>query len=200
MKETIVEKFKNIELPTIELPDFGQVQTDASKFSILFIFFKAKEGYSVIDGLKKADNSIGVISESVGNPTKTNLTDVEKLSTNDLLNSEAESQSSRQSSQVLLRKNAKNQESETPLNRNSFEYIDKSEVEDAMAVIRDLEGRPVEGVIRRMKKHLYVSDLSTKMRDPTKTKSVYQKSQLYLGVLFIVSIYYSLPVLQMVFR
>ena len=137
--------------------------------------------------------------------------------------SEAESQSSRQSSQVLLRKNAKNEESETPLNRNSFEYIDKSEVDDAKAVIRELEGRPVEGgpmiastedikdiesevcaeemnVIRRMKKHLYVSDLSTKMRDPTKTKSVYQKSQLYLGVLFIVSIYYSLPVLQMVFR
>lgn len=207
VKETIVEKFKNIELPTIELPDFGQ----------------AKEGYSVIDGLKKAENSIGVISDSVGTPTKTNLTDVEKLSTNDLLNSEVESQSSRQSSQVLLRKNAKNAESETPLNRNSFEYIDKSEVEDPKNVIRELEGRPVEGgpmiastedikdiesevcpeemkVIRRMKKHLYVSDLSTKMRDPTKTKSVYQKSQLYLGVLFIVSIYYSLPVLQMVFR
>merc|ERR1719228_1999760 len=51
----------------------------------------------------------------------------------------------------------------------------------------------------RMKKTLFVTDLSMKITDPTKTKSVYQKSQLYLGILFIVSIYYSLPVLQMVF-
>jgi hypothetical protein len=52
----------------------------------------------------------------------------------------------------------------------------------------------------RMKNTLYVSDLSKKLTDPTRTKSVYQKSQLYLGILFIVSMYYSLPVLQMVFR
>ena len=52
----------------------------------------------------------------------------------------------------------------------------------------------------RMKNTLYVSDLSQKLNDPAKTKSVYQKSQLYLGLLFIISIFYSLPVLQMVFR
>ena len=52
----------------------------------------------------------------------------------------------------------------------------------------------------RMKSVLYVSDLSQKLNDPTRTKSVYQKSQLYLGLLFIISIFYSLPVLQMVFR
>jgi len=208
VKESIVERFKNIELPTIELPDFGQ----------------AKEGFSIKDGLKKAETGIGAISDSVGTPpTNKYLNDVEKLSTNDLLNSEAESQSSVQSSQVLLRKNPKNEELASPLNRISFEYIDKSEVEDSKAVIRELGERPVEGgpmiastedirdivseigpedlkVLRRTKKVLYVSDLSTKLRDPSRTKSVYQKSQLYLGVLFLVSIYYSLPVLQMVFR
>ena len=52
----------------------------------------------------------------------------------------------------------------------------------------------------RMKSTLYVTDLSQKLNDPAKTKSVYQKSQLYLGLLFIISIFYSLPVLQMVFR
>ena len=52
----------------------------------------------------------------------------------------------------------------------------------------------------RMKKTLYVADLSMKLTDPTRSKSVYQKSNLYLGILFIISIFYSLPVLQMVFR
>ena len=54
--------------------------------------------------------------------------------------------------------------------------------------------------VQRLKEFLYVPDLSKKLTDPHKTKSVYQKSQLYLGMLFIVSIFYSLPVLQMVFR
>ena len=52
----------------------------------------------------------------------------------------------------------------------------------------------------RMKSVLYVTDLSQKLNDPSRTKSVSQKSQLYLGLLFIISIFYSLPVLQMVFR
>ena len=52
----------------------------------------------------------------------------------------------------------------------------------------------------RMKSVLYVTDLSQKLNDPSRSKSVYQKSQLYLGLLFIISIFYSLPVLQMVFR
>ena len=184
---------------------------------------QAKEGFSIKDGLKKAETGIGEISESVGTTDQKSFMDIEKQSLNNLLSSETESLSSRQSSQILLRKNNKNEEDTAdPLNRNSFEYIDKSEVEDGK-VLREHVERPVEGgpmiassedikdivsevntedmkVARRMKKLLYVSDLSTKLRDPTKTKSVYQKSQLYLGVLFLVSIYYSLPVLQMVFR
>jgi len=203
VKETIVEKLKNIDLPTIELPDFGQV----------------KEGYSIKDGLKIAETGIVEMSESVGTPTKKTFTDLEKQSMNNLFNSEAESLNSQQSSQILLRKNRKNEELAGPLNRDSFEYIDKTE-EDSKVVSRDqtVEGGPMIAsaedikdivsevntedmkIARRMKNILYVSDLSTKIRDPTKTKSVYQKSQLYLGVLFLVSIYYSLPVLQMVFR
>ena len=159
------------------------------------------------------------MSESVGTPTKKTFTDLEKQSMNNLFNSEAESLNSQQSSQILLRKNRKNEELAGPLNRDSFEYIDKTE-EDSKVVSRDqtVEGGPMIAsaedikdivsevntedmkIARRMKNILYVSDLSTKIRDPTKTKSVYQKSQLYLGVLFLVSIYYSLPVLQMVFR
>ena len=157
------------------------------------------------------------MSESVGTPTKKTFTDLEKQSMNNLFNSEAESLNSQQSSQILLRK--KNEELAGPLNRDSFEYIDKTE-ENAKVITRDqtVEGGPMIAsaedikdiisdvntedmkIARRMKNILYVSDLSTKIRDPTKTKSVYQKSQLYLGVLFLVSIYYSLPVLQMVFR
>ena len=180
--------------------------------------FKAKEGYSITDALKKADNSIGVISEAVGTPTKNSLKDIEKLTSSEgLVNG---NEVIIQGDQVHLRKSNKIEELRNPINRDSFEYIDKSEVDDANAVIWE---RPVEGgpmiasvedikdidpdvdedemrVIRRTKPQLYVSDLSTKLRDPRKTKSVYQKSQLYLGVLFLVSIYYSLPVLQMVAR
>eukprot|EP00092_Neocalanus_flemingeri_P009052 GFUD01009743.1.p1 GENE.GFUD01009743.1~~GFUD01009743.1.p1 ORF type:complete len:730 (+),score=141.45 GFUD01009743.1:101-2290(+) len=194
-KDTIVERLKQIELPNIEMPDFGQV----------------KEGFSIVDGLKQADDNIGFISEAVGTPTKESLKEVEKLTSNDVLLIGDESQN-----QVLLRKNDKIGELINPLNRNSFEFIDKSGVYDE--TLRPVEGGPMIASVedikdinsevdteemkvnRRTKKHLYVSDLSTKLNDPTKTKSVYQKSQLYLGVLFLVSIYYSLPVLQMVFR
>ena len=168
--------------------------------------------------MKKADNSIGVISEAVGTPTKKSLKDVDNMtSTEELLNGD-ESED-----QVLLMKCIKDEELINPINRDSLEYIDNSEADDATFVIRALTERPVEGgpmfasvedlkdfdpdidveemkVIRRIKKRLYVSDLSKKLKDPMKTKSVYQKSQLYLGVLLLVSIYYSLPVLQMVFR
>ena len=178
--------------------------------------FQVKDGYSIADGLKAADNSIGVISEAVATPTKESLKDVEKLTSNDMLINEPQSK-------VLLRKSIKNVQIVNALNRDSLEYIDKSEVDDAMLAIRELTEGHIEGgamiasvedvkdidldvdeedmkIMRRMKKILYVSDLSTKLNDPRKTKSVYQKSQLYLGVLFLVSIYYSLPVLQMVFR
>lgn len=51
----------------------------------------------------------------------------------------------------------------------------------------------------RLKTDIRVTDLSMKLGDPSRTKSIYQKSELYLGILLLVSIYYSLPVLQMVF-
>ena len=184
---------------------------------------QVKEGYSVMDGLKTADNSIGVISETVGTPIKKAQNQVDKLVTESGVNSEAESTSSHHSSQVLLGKNLDVEDQDTSMNRNSIEYIDKSEINDTKGEFGELDFRPVQGgpmiastedikdidsemgqqdmkVLRRMKKKLYVNDLSMKLKDPTKTKSVYQKSQLYLGVLFLVSIYYSLPVLQMVFR
>ena len=52
---------------------------------------------------------------------------------------------------------------------------------------------------KRIKTHLFVNDLSGKLADPSRSKSVYQKSQLYLGILFLVSQFYALPTLQMVF-
>ena len=71
-------------------------------------------------------------------------------------------------------------------------------LEDLQAVA-ELDGMDTKQRLR-MKSILYVTDLSQKLNDPSRTKSVYQKSQLYLGLLFIISIFYSLPVLQMVFR
>ena len=52
----------------------------------------------------------------------------------------------------------------------------------------------------RMKKNLFLSDLSVKLRDPKKSKSVYQKSLLYVNIVMLISMYYSLPVIQMVLR
>ncbi|XP_023340557.1 SID1 transmembrane family member 1 [Eurytemora carolleeae] len=52
---------------------------------------------------------------------------------------------------------------------------------------------------RRLDTDLKVSHLSMKLEDPLRSKSVYQKSNLYLGILLLISIFYSLPVLQMVF-
>ena len=45
-----------------------------------------------------------------------------------------------------------------------------------------------------------VSSISTKLRNPVKSKSMYKKSRLYLGTIGLMSIFYSLPVIQMVFR
>jgi len=91
----------------------------------------------------------------------------------------------------------------------SFSTIDvpeKAKSESSfIASLEDLRAVPeldgMDSKMRlRMKSVLYVTDLSQKLNDPSRTKSVYQKSQLYLGLLFIISIFYSLPVLQMVFR
>ena len=45
-----------------------------------------------------------------------------------------------------------------------------------------------------------VSSISTKLSDKTQAMSMYRKSRLYLGILWLMSIFYSLPVIQMVFR
>ena len=123
---------------------------------------------------------------------------------------------------ILFREN---KVEKNPLNRESLEFIDTSEAceelsanqieleksgyitnndaEVMLASIEDIKEfdvlSPDEIRQRRTASCLFVSDLSTKLNDPTKTKSVYQKSQLYLGVLFLISMFYSLPVLQMVF-
>ena len=115
-----------------------------------------------------------------------------------------------------------NKGEKNPLNRESLEFIDTSEAceelsanhensayitdnnaEVMLASFEDIKEfdvlSPEEIRQRRTASCLFVSDLSTKLNDPTRTKSVYQKSQLYLGVLFLISMFYSLPVLQMVF-
>jgi len=51
----------------------------------------------------------------------------------------------------------------------------------------------------RLRTDLKVTHLSKKIDDVTKTKSIYQKSQLYLGVSLLVSLFYAIPVLQMVY-
>ena len=82
-------------------------------------------------------------------------------------------------------------------------YVSDNNPELMLASIEDIKEfdvlSPDEMRQRRTASCLFVSDLSRKLNDPTRTKSVYQKSQLYLGVLFLISMFYSLPVLQMVF-
>jgi len=205
VKEKVKEKIKNIDMPTIDLPDFRQL----------------KKGYSIKDGLKKADIGIFDVSELV--TSENILINVENDSRNNEMNCETESVSAQNSSQIILRENDQEKETASLLERNSFAYIDNYEADDSYAVKEGLKDWSVEGgpmiastedvkdivmevnpedvkIARRTKKLLCVADLSTKLGDPTRTKSVYQKSQLYLGVLFLISIYYSLPVLQMVFR
>ena len=50
----------------------------------------------------------------------------------------------------------------------------------------------------RLKRDLTLADLTKKINDPTQTKSMYDKSDLHWVVLIIVSVYYSLPTMQMV--
>ena len=221
VKEKVKEKIKNIDMPTIDLPDFRQVDNYYLSSLVDTMFFQLKKGYSIKDGLKKADIGIFDVSELVA--SENILINVENDSRNNEMNCETESVSAQNSSQIILRKNDQQRETASPLERNSFAYIDNYEADDSYAVKEGLKDWSVEGgpmiastedvkdivmevnpedvkIARRTKKLLCVADLSTKLGDPTRTKSVYQKSQLYLGVLFLISIYYSLPVLQMVFR
>ena len=52
----------------------------------------------------------------------------------------------------------------------------------------------------RLKKDLTLADLTMKINDPTQTKSMYAKSDLHWVILIIVSVYYSLPTMQMVLK
>jgi len=177
---------------------------------------KPSKGYAVADGLKKIDSpTLGV---AAGEVTRSNealfVAEDEKA----MKNTDKKSGDKENNKIVpIILRDPPNTNFETP--RESFEFIDKSEDEEEyksvaekaksensfIASMEDLRDVPdidtADSKMRtRMKKDLKVADLSKKILDPRKTKSVYQKSQLYLGVLFVVSIYYSLPVLQMVFR
>ena len=187
--EIIVQKFEEIDLPVIDLPTFNR---------------KASKGKTLTDGLQLAGNNIDQISEAIVGEI-----DVEGVITEQ-----------NQENEVILRQKGTNGTKKNPLERQSMEFIDSSEafneltgvsspshIEGMLASVEEVNedeldaGGDGEGGVntKRMKTYLFVSDLSTKLKDPTKTKSVYQKSQLYLGVLFLVSMFYSLPVLQMVF-
>ena len=50
----------------------------------------------------------------------------------------------------------------------------------------------------RMKRDLTLADLTLKINDPTQVKSMYDKSDLHWVMLVIISVYYSLPTMQMV--
>ena len=53
---------------------------------------------------------------------------------------------------------------------------------------------------QRLKSGKCVADLCNELKDKNRSKTVYKKSRLYLGILWLISIFYSLPTIQMVFR
>ena len=53
---------------------------------------------------------------------------------------------------------------------------------------------------KRLRSTKCVADLSNELKDKTKSKAVYKKSRLYLAAVLLMSIFYSLPTIQMVFR
>lgn len=195
VKETIVgrikDNFENLE------QNVHNLMKENSSLS------QVKDGFTIMDGLKQSENNL--VSDIVGTPLHS-------------------TKGSEEVGQAPLATGISNESFETVLdtfnNKESFQYIDNGEdteegvtglekqqstasyvasMDELAAIDPDIDLNDCK-TRRRMKKELYVSDLSTKLRDPTRTKSVYQKSQLYLGVIFLISIFYSLPVLQMVFR
>ena len=198
VKDLIVKKMEEIDLPNIdltaiELPKFGSR--------------RVSQGRTLTDGLKIAGDNIDKMSEAI-------VGEIE-VDPNATVNHIAENGES----SVKMRQSEKKR---NPLDRESIEFIDSDEafeelggmqspgrIAGMLASVEELkedgdaevDGKTTteEARRKRMKTYLFVSDLSTKLNDPTKTKSVYQKSQLYLGVLFLISLFYSLPVLQMVF-
>ena len=65
-------------------------------------------------------------------------------------------------------------------------------------IVNNMNNVATDGITKTKTKT--VSSISTKLFDKTKSKSMYKKSRLYLGILWLMSIFYSLPVIQMVFR
>ena len=201
VKELIVKKIEEIDLPnidltSIELPKFGGR--------------RISHGKTLTDGLRMAGDNIDKLSEAI-------VGEID-VDTNGTVNHVEENGEIRG---VQMRE--KNGKKRNPLDRESIEFIDSAEAFEELGGVHspgriagmlasveeelmedgeaEVDGKTTteEARKRRMKTYLFVSDLSTKLNDPTKTKSVYQKSQLYLGVLFLISLFYSLPVLQMVF-
>ena len=196
VKELIVKKIEEIDLPNIDLTSLELPRFGGRRIS---------QGKTLTDGLKMAGDNIDKLSEAI-------VGEID-VDTNRTVNQIEEN--------VQLRE--KNGKKRNPLDRESIEFIDSAEAFEELEGVHspgriagmlasveeelieegeaELDGKTTteEARKRRMKTYLFVSDLSTKLNDPTKTKSVYQKSQLYLGVLFLVSLFYSLPVLQMVF-
>ena len=62
------------------------------------------------------------------------------------------------------------------------------------SLVVEIDGR------KRLKSRKCVADLCNELKDITKSKAVYKKSHLYIGALLLMSIFYSLPTIQMVLR
>ena len=79
--------------------------------------------------------------------------------------------------------------------------LDLSEVleSDFFVDIDELDSYGIEDIkMSRLKRDLTIADLTKKINDPHETKSMYEKSDLHWVILIIISVYYSLPTIQMV--
>ena len=77
--------------------------------------------------------------------------------------------------------------------RSVLPPINEDEEDEDVDVV-EIAGR------KRLRSRKCVADLSNELKDKTRSKAVYKKSRLYLGALCLMSIFYSLPTIQMVFR
>lgn len=56
----------------------------------------------------------------------------------------------------------------------------------------------LDGLGYRLNRTLYVSQLSQKLNDPKKSKAIYQKNKLYAGNVLLMSVFYCVPIIQIV--
>lgn len=172
------------------------------------------EGFAVIDAMRTIDDGakeIAMVTAKVplldidGHPNNASQSD-EGNEINEHGNAEKLPTTEQKNIMDMSLEFIDNNENGCTIIMPKTEIPNKAEPEcSSIASLEDQKGVPQPDtndlkMQRRMKRPLYVADLSLKLTDPSRTKSVYQKSQLYLGILFIISIFYSLPVLQMVFR